>query len=96
MNVRLKAVQLLGQLFALPGRQFAQEYPPLFSEFLKRFSDKVVEVRLAVVNSAKGYLEANPTGEQATLIFGEFQTSSPDRILIYQVKTGWDLVQNFV
>lgn len=72
MDVRLKAVELLGQLFALPGRHVAQEYRQLFSEFLKRFNDKVVEVRVAVVNCAKVCLEANPSGEQATEILGEF------------------------
>lgn len=74
--MRSKAVQLLGQLFALPGRQFAQEYPSLIKEFLKRFNDKAVEVRVAVINSAKAFLEANPTSEQAADILGEFQTSS--------------------
>lgn len=71
VNVRLKAVALLGRLFAHPSRQFAQEYPLVFSEFLKRFSDKVVEVRVAVVNCAKSFMEANPTDEQANEILGE-------------------------
>jgi hypothetical protein len=71
LNVRLKAVALLGRLFALPGRQFAQEYPLVFAEFLKRFSDKVVDVRVAVVNCAKAFMEANPSGEQASEILGE-------------------------
>jgi len=88
LHVRLKAVQLLGRLFALPGRQFAQEYPSLFSDFLKRFSDKVVDVRVAVINSAKFFLEANSTGEQAAQIIGEFQTASLDIILICQETTG--------
>lgn len=69
--MRLKAVALLGRLFSHPSRQFAQEYPVVFSEFLKRFSDKVVEVRVAVVNCAKSFLEANPTGEQANEILCE-------------------------
>lgn len=71
VDVRLKAVELLGQLFALPGRHVAQEYRQLFSEFLKRFGDKAVEVRVAVVNCAKVCLEANPSGEQATEILSE-------------------------
>ena len=73
LNVRLKAVALLGRLFALPGRQFAQEYPPVFAEFVRRFSDKVVDVRIAVVNCAKAFMEANPTGEQASEILGEWR-----------------------
>ena len=50
--MRLIGVELLGQLFALPGRHVAQEYRQFFSEFLKRFDDEVVEVRVAVVNCA--------------------------------------------
>jgi len=69
--VRLKAVALLERLFTHPSRQFAQEYPLVFSEFLKRFSDKGHDVRIAVVNCAKSYLEANPSGEQANEILGE-------------------------
>ncbi|KAL3693856.1 hypothetical protein R1sor_007507 [Riccia sorocarpa] len=38
IDVRLKAVELLGRLFALPGQHVAQENKQLFSEFLKRFS----------------------------------------------------------
>jgi sister-chromatid-cohesion protein PDS5 len=82
LNVRLKAVALLGRLFALPGRQFAQEYPLVFAEFLKRFSDKAVDVRVAVVNCAKAFMEANPNGEQASKILGALQ----DRLLDYDDK----------
>jgi sister-chromatid-cohesion protein PDS5 len=70
--VRLKAVSLLGRLFALPGRHVAQEYRQLFSEFLKRFSDKAIEVRLAVIECAKACLEANPTGPEAADILGGY------------------------
>lgn len=80
VNVRLKAVAVLGRLFALPGRQFAQEYPGVFSEFLKRFSDKVVEVRVAVVNCARAFMEANPTGEQASEILGEYHMVPNERV----------------
>lgn len=72
IDVRLKAVSLLGRLFALPGRHVAQEYRQLFSEFLKRFSDKAIEVRLAVIECAKACLEANPTGPEATDILGVY------------------------
>jgi sister-chromatid-cohesion protein PDS5 len=72
VDVRLKAVQLLGRLFALPGRHVAQEYRLLFSEFLKRFGDKAVEVRIAVVRCAKVCLEANPSGLEASEILGVF------------------------
>lgn len=78
--MRLKAVQLLGRLFTLSGGQFAQDYSSLFSEFLKKFNDKDVEVRVAVINSAEAFLEAGSADEQATQILGKFQTSSRVRI----------------
>ncbi|CAM6113881.1 unnamed protein product [Calypogeia fissa] len=82
IDVRLKAVKLLGRLFALPGRHVAKEYRQLFSEFLKRFSDKAVEVRLAVIECAKACLEANPTGPEATDILAGLN----DRLLDYDDK----------
>eukprot|EP01018_Ginkgo_biloba_P018620 Gb_23673 [translate_table: standard] len=68
VDVRLKAVHLLGRLFALPGQHVAQEYRQLFAEFLKRFSDKTVEVRLAAAECAKECFLANPSGTEASEI----------------------------
>ncbi|KAH9325840.1 hypothetical protein KI387_006018, partial [Taxus chinensis] len=71
VEIRLKAVQLLGRLFALPGRHVAQEYHQLFAEFLKRFSDKTVEIRLSAVECAKECFLANPSGNEASeILFG--------------------------
>eukprot|EP00250_Pteridium_aquilinum_P017571 c23690_g1_i1 orf=2-3739(-) len=77
VNVRLKAVRLLGRLFALPGQYVAKEYRQLFLEFLKRFTDKVAEVRLAMIDCAKDCLRANPSGNEAT----EILAGLDDRIL---------------
>lgn len=68
VDVRLKAVHLLGRLFALPGQHVAHEYHQLFAEFLKRLSDKSVEVRLAAVECAKECFLANPFGTEASEI----------------------------
>lgn len=62
VDVRFMDVQCLGWLFALFGRHVAQEYRLLFSNFLKRFGDKVVEVCIGVVRRAIMGLEANPFG----------------------------------
>jgi hypothetical protein len=85
LNVRLKAVALLGRLFALPGRQFTQEHPLVFAEFLKRFSN-VVDVRVAVVNCAKAFMEANPNGEQASKILGDRLLDYDDKVCVAVVK----------
>jgi sister-chromatid-cohesion protein PDS5 len=89
VDVRLKAVQLLGRLFALPGRHVAQEYRLLFSEFLKRFGDKAVEVRIAVVRCAKVCLEANPSGLEAS----EILASLEDRLLDFDDKVRMTVVK---
>lgn len=77
VDVRLKAVQLLGRLFALPGQHVAKEYRQLFSEFIKRFTDKAVEVRLAMIECVKACLKANPSESEAT----EILAGLDDRIL---------------
>lgn len=79
--MRLKAVQLIGRLVAVPGRHLAKEYPPLFKEFVKRFGDKTAEVRVAVINSAKAFLKSNSSDEQATEVFGQCRTSSAMRLI---------------
>ncbi|BBN05523.1 sister chromatid cohesion protein PDS5 [Marchantia polymorpha subsp. ruderalis] len=90
VDVRLKAVELLGRLFALSGQHVAQEYKQLFSEFLKRFSDKAVEVRLAVVACAKACLEANPSGPEATDILAGLD----DRLLDFDDKVRMSVVES--
>jgi len=52
-------VNLVGKLFALQHR-VAQKYPDLFVEFLKRFSDKSVDVRISALQCAKVFYLANP------------------------------------
>jgi sister-chromatid-cohesion protein PDS5 len=66
----LKAVKLLGRLFALPDHHMAKEYRQLYLEFLKRFTDKAVEVRLAMINCVKECLKANPSASEMSEILG--------------------------
>lgn len=66
VDVRIKAVNLLERLFRVPGHHIANEYRPLFAEFLKRFSDKSVEVRLRAIECAKTCYMVNPSGIEAT------------------------------
>ncbi|CAJ1971874.1 unnamed protein product [Sphenostylis stenocarpa] len=58
VDVRIKAVNLAGKLFALEHR-VAQKYHDLFVEFLKRFSDKSVDVRISALQCAKTFYLAN-------------------------------------
>ncbi|TKY56159.1 Sister chromatid cohesion protein PDS5-like A [Spatholobus suberectus] len=63
VDVRIKAVNLVGKLFALPEHHVAWKYHELFAEFLKRFSDKSVDVRISALQCAKTIYLANPWGE---------------------------------
>ncbi|KAK9271081.1 hypothetical protein L1049_026670 [Liquidambar formosana] len=65
VDVRIKAVNLIGKLFALPEHHVAQEYRRLFAEFLKRFSDKSAEVRDSALQCAKDCYMANPSGTES-------------------------------
>uniref|UniRef100_A0A5B7BL44 Uncharacterized protein n=1 Tax=Davidia involucrata TaxID=16924 RepID=A0A5B7BL44_DAVIN len=65
VDVRIKAINLIGRLLALPGHHIAQEYRHLFIEFLKRFSDKSAEVRLSALLCAKSFYMTNPSGTES-------------------------------
>lgn len=60
VDVRIKAVNLIGKLCAQPDDSLADRYPELFVEFLKRFSDKSAEVRLSALRCAKACYLAGP------------------------------------
>ncbi|KAI3974585.1 hypothetical protein MKX01_004500 [Papaver californicum] len=79
LAIRLKAVKLLGDLFALPDYSISEAFQPLFSEFLKRLTDKVVEVRVAVVEHLKSCLLSNPSRPEADQIISALS----DRLLDY-------------
>ena len=51
-DVRLKAVKLLGRLFASQLADYGSEFSKNFKEFLGRFGDVSVSVRLEVVDCA--------------------------------------------
>ncbi|OAY80665.1 Sister chromatid cohesion protein PDS B, partial [Ananas comosus] len=64
VDVRLEAVQLIGKLVALSKLHFGQDYRSVFVEFLKRFSDKATEVRIAAIECAKACYLALPSGNE--------------------------------
>lgn len=55
----------MGKLFALPEHHVAHKYHDLFVEFLKRFSDKSVDVRISALQCAKAFYMANPFGRES-------------------------------
>ncbi|XP_031392968.1 sister chromatid cohesion protein PDS5 homolog A-A isoform X4 [Punica granatum] len=67
-DVRRKAVQLLGRIFAELEHLATQDYHSLFMEFLNRFSDKSMEVRISALQCVKGFFMANPSGSEVQKI----------------------------
>ncbi|XP_074591324.1 sister chromatid cohesion protein PDS5 homolog A-like isoform X2 [Curcuma longa] len=79
LDIRLKAVQLLGELFSLPEVPVSEAFQPVFDEFLKRLTDRVVEVRLSVIDHLKNCLITNPERPEAPQIIKALS----DRVLDY-------------
>ena len=68
LDTRLKAVGLVGDIFALPGSAITETFQPIFSEFLKRLTDRVVSVRMCVLERVKSCLLSNPFRAEAAQI----------------------------
>ncbi|CAA7407780.1 unnamed protein product [Spirodela intermedia] len=79
LDVRLKAVKLLGELFSSTEHPISESFRPLFSEFLKRLTDRVVEVRVSVIEHVKNFLILNPSRPEAPDII----SALCDRLLDY-------------
>ncbi|XP_008219648.1 PREDICTED: sister chromatid cohesion protein PDS5 homolog A isoform X1 [Prunus mume] len=73
VDVRLKAVNLIGKLFTLPDHHIAQRYQDLFIEFLKRFSDKSAEVRVSALQCAKVCYMTNPSGVESQEVLSSLE-----------------------
>ncbi|KAL5769361.1 hypothetical protein ACOSQ2_016144 [Xanthoceras sorbifolium] len=79
LDTRLKAVGLVGDLFALPGTAIPEAFQPIFSEFLKRLTDRVVAVRMSVLEHVKSCLLSDPSRAEAPQII----SALCDRLLDY-------------
>ncbi|XP_020691826.1 sister chromatid cohesion protein PDS5 homolog A [Dendrobium catenatum] len=79
LDIRQKAVQLLGDLFALSGIPISESFQPLFSEFVKRLTDRVADIRVSVIGHLKNCLMLNTSRPEAPLIIKALS----DRLLDY-------------
>jgi len=73
VDIRLEAVHLIGKLLVVSKLSVGQEYRLVFVEFLKRFSDKSPEVRLAAIECAKACYMANSCGNETHDILGKIK-----------------------
>ncbi|KAJ8760192.1 hypothetical protein K2173_011048 [Erythroxylum novogranatense] len=79
LDTRLKAVKLVGDLFAMPGSAITESFQPIFSEFLKRLTDRVVGVRMSVLEHVKSCLLSDPLRAETPQIM----SALCDRLLDY-------------
>lgn len=77
LDTRLKAVGLVGDLFALPGSANNEQFHSVFSEFLKRLTDRIVAVRMSVLEHVKSCLLTDPSRADTPQIL----TALCDRLL---------------
>ncbi|KAK9935847.1 hypothetical protein M0R45_012722 [Rubus argutus] len=82
LDTRLKAVNLVGDLFSLPGSTISEPFQPIFSEFLKRLTDRVVDVRMLVLEHVKSCMLSNPFRAEAP----EIISALCDRLLDFEEK----------
>ncbi|XP_057415482.1 sister chromatid cohesion protein PDS5 homolog A-like isoform X2 [Lotus japonicus] len=68
LETRLKAMNLVGDIISVPGTSIPEAFQPIFSEFLKRLSDRAVEVRMSVLEHVKNCLLLNPSRAEAPQI----------------------------
>ncbi|KAE9591537.1 hypothetical protein Lalb_Chr20g0119541 [Lupinus albus] len=68
LETRLKAVNLVGDIIALPGPSIPEVFQPIFSDFLKRLTDRDLQVRMLVLEHVKSCLLSNPFREEAPQI----------------------------
>ncbi|XP_062233052.1 sister chromatid cohesion protein PDS5 homolog A-like [Phragmites australis] len=80
VDIRSKAVELLGEIFSLPGAPILESFKSLFAEFLKRLTDRVVEIRVSVIEHLKRCLLSNPSKPEAP----EIIKALCDRLLDYE------------
>ncbi|XP_047148775.1 sister chromatid cohesion protein PDS5 homolog A-like isoform X1 [Vigna umbellata] len=68
LETRLKAMNLVGDIISVPGSSISEAFQPIFSEFLKRLTDRVVDVRMSVLEHVKKCLVLNPFRAEAPQI----------------------------
>ncbi|CAH9112133.1 unnamed protein product [Cuscuta epithymum] len=68
LDMRLKVVSLLGDLFAMPKCVINEAFQSLFMEFIKRLTDRTVEVRMRVLEKVKACLLCDPFRAEAPQI----------------------------
>lgn len=67
VDIRMKAVRLLGKLFSSPHADYAREYNRSFKDFCCRFIDASADIRLEMIANGAAVMKAKPTLCSGTL-----------------------------
>ncbi|XP_018468888.1 sister chromatid cohesion protein PDS5 homolog B isoform X2 [Raphanus sativus] len=97
VDVRIKALNLAGRIFAQPNHCSGEIYRDLFVEFLRRFSDKSAEVRMAALKCGKQCYLANPSGNKASGVLTAVQErllDFDDRVRTQALLVACDLMKS--
>ena len=68
--MQLKVVKLVGELFCIPGSVIPETFQPILLEFLRRLTDRVVEVRMSVLEHVKLSMLSNPFRPESPQLIG--------------------------
>lgn len=79
LSMRLRAVKLLGRVLAFDASKIAEDYPHLLHDFVRRFNDKAVEVRVEMVKWSASFLKTRVSPDAAL-------SSVPAATVIKQVR----------
>lgn len=85
LETRLKAVNLVGDIIALPGSSTSEAFQPTFSEFLKRLTDRDFGVRMSVLEHVKNCLLSNPSRAEAPQIICESNDIHSQIFMFYHI-----------
>ncbi|KAI4365017.1 hypothetical protein MLD38_021039 [Melastoma candidum] len=89
LETRLRAVRLIGDLFSSSQSTITEPFQPLFSDFLKRLTDRAVEIRMAVLDHVKSCLSASHLRSEAPQII----SALCERLLDYDENVRKQVVQ---
>jgi sister-chromatid-cohesion protein PDS5 len=81
---RAKAVKLFGRALATPGSTVAKDYAHYLTQFLRRFGDKLPEIRVEMCGWGAQFLAAGAAGDAA--VAEEIAGYLEDRLIDYEEK----------
>lgn len=69
--MRVEAVRLIGELVSLSKFRLGKDYPMIFVEFLERFSDESMQVRIAAVECVRSCIFSDPSGGEESIVLSK-------------------------